>query len=99
MSTIILLENNKCDNKDINLAIYTRIWFKICAKPICLLSDYKITSGNGVTASASGNNLTITITSENYDNQITFKKIFSARDVNIIYGTGGIRYVEVPVSW
>lgn len=58
-----------------------------------VLSDYKITSGNGVTASANGNNLTVTITSENYDKQLTFKKNFSARDVNIIYGTGGMQRV------
>ena len=57
------------------------------------LSEYSITSGNGISASASGNNLTVSITSENYDNQITFKKKYSARDVNIIYGKGGAQRV------
>ena len=51
------------------------------------LGNYTITSGNGVKVSASGNNLTATITSETYDNTITFDRTLGARDVMIIFGS------------
>ena len=57
------------------------------------LSNYSITSGNGVNASVNGNDLTVSITSENYDKTLTFSRNFSARDVNIIYGSGGYQRV------
>jgi hypothetical protein len=53
------------------------------------LSNYSITSGNGINASVNGNDLTVSITSENYDKTLTFSRNFGARDVNIIYGSGG----------
>lgn len=57
------------------------------------LSNYSITSSNGISASVNGNNLTVAITSENYDKSITFSRNFTARDVNVIYGTGGYQRV------
>ena len=57
------------------------------------LSNYSITSGNGVNASVNGNDLTVSITSENYDKTLTFSRNFGARDVNIIYGSGGYQRV------
>lgn len=57
------------------------------------LSNYSITNANGISASVNGNDLTVSITSENYDKSITFSRNFSARDVNIIYGTGGYQRV------
>lgn len=36
------------------------------------LSNYSITNSNGIRASVNGNNLTVAITSENYDKSITF---------------------------
>ena len=57
------------------------------------LANYSITSSNGISASVNGNNLTVAITSENYDKSITFSRNFTARDVNIIYGTGGYQRV------
>lgn len=51
------------------------------------LSNYTIHSGNGVNVSASGNQLTATITSETYDNTITFDRTLGARDVMIIFGS------------
>ena len=57
------------------------------------LGNYSITSGNGVNASVNGNDLTVSITSENYDKTLTFSRNFGARDVNIIYGSGGYQRV------
>lgn len=57
------------------------------------LANYSITSGKGISTSVNGNNLTVSITSENYDNSITFSRNFSARDVNIIYGSAGYQRV------
>ena len=57
------------------------------------LSNYSITNSNGICASVDGNNLTVAITSENYDKSITFSRNFSARDVNVIYGSGGYQRV------
>ena len=57
------------------------------------LANYSITSSNGISASVNGNNLTVAITSENYDKSITFSRNFTARDVNVIYGTGGYQRV------
>ena len=57
------------------------------------LSNYSITCGNGVNASVNGNDLTVSITSENYDNTLTFSRNFGARDVNIIYGSAGYQRV------
>ena len=57
------------------------------------LSNYSITSSNGIRASVNGNNLTVAITSENYDKSITFSRNFTARDVNVIYGSGGYQRV------
>jgi uncharacterized surface anchored protein len=57
------------------------------------LSNYSITNSNGIRASVDGNNLTVAITSENYDKNITFSRNFSARDVNVIYGSGGYQRV------
>lgn len=57
------------------------------------LSNFTINSGNGVNVSASGNNLTVELTSENFDSQLTFNRNFSARDVNIIYGKTGSQKV------
>ncbi len=57
------------------------------------LSNYSITSSNGISASVNGNNLTVAITSENYDKSITFSRNFTARDVNVIYGSGGYQRV------
>ena len=57
------------------------------------LSNYSITNANGINASVNGNNLTVAITSENYDKSITFSRNFSARDVNVIYGSAGYQRV------
>ena len=57
------------------------------------LSNYSVNSGNGIDASVNGNDLTVSITSENYDNTLTFSRNFGARDVNIIYGSGGYQRV------
>ena len=57
------------------------------------LANYSITSSNGIRASVNGNNLTVAITSENYDKSITFSRNFSARDVNVIYGSAGYQRV------
>lgn len=57
------------------------------------LSNYSITNSNGIRASVDGNNLTVAITSENYDKSTTFSRNFTARDVNVIYGTGGYQRV------
>lgn len=57
------------------------------------LANYSITSSNGIRASVNGNNLTVAITSENYDKSITFSRNFTARDVNVIYGSGGYQRV------
>ena len=57
------------------------------------LSNYSITNSNGIRASVDGNNLTVAITSENYDKSITFSRNFTARDVNVIYGSGGYQRV------
>ena len=52
------------------------------------LSNYSITSGNGVNIIQDGNNLTVEITSENYDTTLTFnRKTASNSDVFIIYGS------------
>ena len=52
------------------------------------LANYSITNANGINASVNGNNLTVSITSENYDKTITFSRTKTARDVHIIYGAG-----------
>ena len=52
------------------------------------LGNYSIHGGKGISASVSGNNLTVAITSEDYDHSITFSRSNSARDVHIIYGAG-----------
>lgn len=52
------------------------------------LGNYSITNANGINASVNGNNLTVSITSENYDKTITFARAKAARDVHIIYGAG-----------
>lgn len=39
------------------------------------LANYSITNSNGIRASVNGNNLTVAITSENYDKSITFHVI------------------------
>ena len=57
------------------------------------LSNYSITSGNGVNTSVNGNDLTVSITSENYDKTLTFSRNFSAGDVNLLYGSGGYQRV------
>ena len=57
------------------------------------LANYSITSSNGIRASVNGNDLTVSINSENYDKTLTFSRNFSARDVNIIYGSGGYQRV------
>ena len=57
------------------------------------LSNYSITNSNGIRTSVDGNNLTVAITSENYDKSITFSRNFTARDVNVIYGSGGYQRV------
>ncbi len=57
------------------------------------LGNYAINSINGINLSVSGSSLTSTIYSENYDRQATFYRNFSARDVNIIYGSGGYQRV------
>ena len=57
------------------------------------LANYSITSSNGIRASVNGNDLTVAITSENYDKSITFSRNFTARDVNVIYGSGGYQRV------
>ena len=57
------------------------------------LSNYSVNSGNGIDASVNGNDLTVSITSENYDKTLTFSRNFGARDVNIIYGSGGYQRV------
>ncbi len=57
------------------------------------LDNYSITNANGINASIDGNNLTVAITSENYDKSITFSRNFSARDVNVIYGSAGYQRV------
>ena len=57
------------------------------------LANYSITNSNGICASVNGNNLTVAITSENYDKSITFSRNFSARDVNVIYGSAGYQRV------
>ena len=57
------------------------------------LGNYSITNANGINASVNGNNLTVAITSENYDKSITISRNFSARDVNVIYGSSGYQRV------
>ena len=57
------------------------------------LGNYSITNANGINASVNGNNLTVAITSENYDKSITFSRNFSDRDVNVIYGSSGYQRV------
>lgn len=57
------------------------------------LGNYSITNANGINASVDGNNLTVAITAENYDKSITFSRNFSARDVNVIYGSAGYQRV------
>ncbi|RGJ46665.1 hypothetical protein DXD61_05725 [Eubacterium sp. TM06-47] len=57
------------------------------------LANYSITSSNGIRTSVNGNNLTVAITSENYDKSVTFSRNFTARDVNVIYGSGGYQRV------
>ena len=57
------------------------------------LGNYSITNANGINASVNGNNLTVAITSENYDKSITFSRNFGARDVNVIYGSAGYQRV------
>lgn len=57
------------------------------------LANYSITSSNGIRTSVNGNNLTVAITSENYDKSITFSRNFTARDVNVIYGSDGYQRV------
>ena len=57
------------------------------------LANYSITNSNGIRASVNGNNLTVAITSENYDKSVTFSRNFSARDVNVIYGSAGYQRV------
>ena len=57
------------------------------------LGNYSITNANGINASVNENNLTVAITSENYDKSITFSRNFSARDVNVIYGSSGYQRV------
>lgn len=57
------------------------------------LGNYSITNANGINASVNGNNLTVAITSENYGKSITFSRNFSARDVNVIYGSAGYQRV------
>ena len=57
------------------------------------LGNYSITNANGINASVNGDNLTVAITSENYDKSITFSRNFSARDVNVIYGSSGYQRV------
>ena len=57
------------------------------------LSNYSITNSNGIRAFVNGNNLTVAITSENYDKSITFSRNFTARDVNVIYGSAGYQRV------
>ncbi len=57
------------------------------------LSNYSINSVNGVSLNTNGNSLTSSIYSESYDKQATFYRNFSARDVNIIYGSGGYQRV------
>ncbi|WP_278728986.1 SpaA isopeptide-forming pilin-related protein [Holdemanella biformis] len=52
------------------------------------LSNYSITRGNGVNASVNGNDLTVSITSENYDKTLTFSRNFGARDVKQDVETG-----------
>lgn len=54
-----------------------------------VLSNFNIRSGNGVKLSQSGNDLTVTITSENYDKSLTFSNKYDARDCHIIYGRPG----------
>jgi len=54
-----------------------------------VLGNYNIHSGNGVELSANGNDLTVTLTSEDFDKSLTFSNKYEARDVNIIYGAPG----------
>ena len=52
------------------------------------LSNYSITSGKGISITQDGNNLTVEITSEDYDGTVTFnRKAPSKSDVFIIYGS------------
>lgn len=51
------------------------------------LGNYSVNGGKGVNTTVSGNNLTVEITSESYEKTITFSRKYSARDVNIIYGS------------
>ena len=53
------------------------------------LSNYNVRSGSGVNLSVSGNNLTVTLTSEDYDKTLTFSNKYDARDCHIIYGRPG----------
>lgn len=62
------------------------------------LGNYNVNSGNGINASVSGNNLTVSITSENYDRTLTFSRKNSARDVHVIYGAGGDQKVIFMAS-
>ena len=54
-----------------------------------VLPNYNIHNGKGVNLSANGNNLTVTLTSTDFDSSMTFSNKYEARDVNIIYGAPG----------
>ncbi len=58
-----------------------------------VLGNYSINGGKGISTSVNGNNLTVSITSEDYAHSLSFNRNFSARDVNIIYGSGGYQRV------
>ena len=58
-----------------------------------VLGNYSINGEKGINTSVNGNNLTVSITSKDYAHSLSFNRNFSARDVNIIYGSGGYQRV------
>ena len=58
-----------------------------------VLNNFNMPSPKGVNLSKNGNDLTITITSEDFDKDLQFGTMADARSVNVIYGSGGYQKV------
>ena len=58
-----------------------------------VLGNFSMPSPRGLSLSRNGNDLTITITSEDHEKDLQFGTMADARSVNIIYGSGGYQKV------
>ena len=58
-----------------------------------VLGNFNMPSPKGLSLSRNGNDLNITITSEDFDKDLQFGTTADARSVNIIYGSGGYQKV------